>query len=83
MTGKKLFLVDYDYGTGGVWGVMLARSADEITERYPFLTVSTVRPFWMTDDEYARISKHIYDVDDPPAGWLTTLPRDEDSAGGR
>jgi hypothetical protein len=27
---KRPYLVGYDYGTGGLWGVMLARSEEEI-----------------------------------------------------
>jgi hypothetical protein len=29
------FLVAYDYGMGGLWAVVIADSADQITTRYP------------------------------------------------
>ena len=41
----------YDYGTGGVWVVISADSADGITERYPELQVIEERPAWLNQDE--------------------------------
>lgn len=32
---KRHFLVAYDYGMGGLWGIMLAKSEDEIKAKYP------------------------------------------------
>jgi len=46
---KKLFLVAYDYGMGGLWGAMLAHSEEEIHAEYPELSVAHERPRWMTD----------------------------------
>ena len=34
------FLVVYDYGMGALWAVVLADSADEITARYPEITIA-------------------------------------------
>lgn len=41
---KAEFLIVYDCGAGGLWGVMLARSADEIVTDYPELTVLRIAP---------------------------------------
>jgi hypothetical protein len=68
---KKHHLVSYDYGTGGVWAVMNARSKEEILEKYPKLVVNDSRPKWMSDECFNKIP--FVDIDDPPTGWLTAL----------
>ena len=40
-------LVCYDYGTGGVWWLIKALSAEEITSASSELTVVTSIPEWM------------------------------------
>jgi hypothetical protein len=68
---KKKFLVVYDYGMGGLWALINARSDGEITEKYPFLKVFEDRPSWMTDQEYTRVElKATFDIDQRPSGWL-------------
>jgi hypothetical protein len=37
---KRLFLVSYDYGMGGVWAVINARTAEEIQQKFPALSVT-------------------------------------------
>lgn len=70
---KKSYLVVYDYGTGGVWAVIIARSKVEITQKYPMLTVHDSRPSWMTEGAYQQIlSVRTFDIDDPATGWLAT-----------
>jgi len=68
---KQRFLVVYDYGTGGVWGLLSARTEEEITERFPSLEIVADRPSWMTDDDWSRIeSRMSFDIDDdPPPRW--------------
>jgi hypothetical protein len=74
MNEKREFLVSHDYGMGGVWAVINARSPEEITQKYPMLGVQTQRPDWMTDDVYKRIAAGLtLDIDDPPTGWLHIL----------
>ena len=69
---KSRYLVCDDYGMGGVWAFITARSPDEITAKYPQLTVATERPYWMTtEDEPGEAMT--FDIDDPPSGWLTVL----------
>jgi hypothetical protein len=75
--GKRLYLVAYDYGMGGLWGVMLARSAEEITAVYPELTIVRDRPRWMSDDHYASICDHErHDIDGAPWGMLNAVLAD-------
>ena len=70
----KDFLIVHDYGTGGVWGIVRARSAQEILARYPELSVESERPAWMTDAIVAEISRaESHDIDDEPAGHLMAL----------
>jgi hypothetical protein len=71
---KKNYLVVYDYGTGGVWAVIAARSRNEITQKYPMLSVHDDRPSWMTDEYYEKIvATRKYDIDDQPSGWLLSV----------
>jgi hypothetical protein len=63
---RKPFLACYDYGQGGLWGVILADTAEEITTRYPHLIVFADRPSWMDKEEYERIRADIcFDVGEP------------------
>ena len=61
---KQSFLVVYDYGAGGVWAYVVARSREEIERDFPELTVVHEPPSWMTHDEQARIGKEAtYDLE--------------------
>lgn len=54
--GKKQFVVIDDYGTGGIWGIIAAESAEAITRRYPQLRVITIGdPDWVTPEKYSEI----------------------------
>jgi hypothetical protein len=69
---KKQYLVVYDYGTGGVWALIAARSELEILQKYPDLEIVKERPQWMTDEYCSNIlSKNSFDIDDEPRGWLS------------
>jgi hypothetical protein len=63
VTDKPRFLCAYDYGMGGVWGYVLAPSADAIRERFPELTVFTEAPEWFTDE--SRDGLGVEDLDEP------------------
>ncbi len=71
MSGKTAHLVVYDYGTGGVWAVIVAQDKHEIAARYPRLMVVDQRPPWMDSEAYRRLPR--YDVDQPPDDFLRTL----------
>jgi len=73
---KSSFLVAYDYSMGGLWGVLLARSAEEITTIYPELGVAAERPAWMSDETYERLVDDPYDIDGAPRGLLDALLAD-------
>jgi hypothetical protein len=71
---QTTFLVVDDYGTGGIWMYIHARSAKEITERFPGLTVFTEWRSWMTPDRLVPLIWNLeaYDLD-APSGYLETL----------
>ena len=74
---KRLYLVGYDYGIGGLWGVMFARSAEEIARTYPELRIVHQRPPWMNDELYDRLRDHeFYDIDAAPWGMLNAVLAD-------
>jgi hypothetical protein len=74
---KREFLIVYDYGSGGLWGVMRARSAEEILARYPEVRVERERPEWMTDALIADVRRvETHDIDDEPRGLLKSLLSD-------
>jgi hypothetical protein len=77
---KHEFLVAYDYGMGGLWGVILARSPDDILSKYPELKIPTERPKWLTQESFdkMRSEDEILDIDDPPRGLLTAVVSDRD-----
>ncbi len=65
MQKKIEFLVSYDFGKAGVWGIIKARSADEIKAKYPELEV------------VKAVSNHfVFDIDDEPEGWLLEVVRE-------
>lgn len=67
---KRGFLVLYDYGQGGVWAFINAKSRAEIKGRFPELEVVDERPRWMSGEVLARIrEKMTFDIDSPQ-GWL-------------
>jgi hypothetical protein len=76
---KRPFLCVYDYGQGGVWLLIDARTPVEIETTYPMLKVFADRPDWMKETEKAKCIASIeksgqhYDVDEKPSGWLKQL----------
>jgi len=71
--GVARFLVVYDYGQGGVWAYITARSSTEIVDRYPELRVVEVPPDWMSEERRARLP--VYDIQAPGPGLLADINR--------
>ncbi len=68
MQKKIEFLVSYDFGKAGVWGIIKARTAEEIKAKYPELEV------------VKAVSNHFtFDIDDEPDGWLLELVNDRNA----
>lgn len=64
----------YDYGIGGVWFFIWARSPGEITAKYPFLTVVEQLPPGFGPDMISSIEAHsTYDIDCEPSGVLKKI----------
>lgn len=77
--GKQEFLVCYDYGMGGLWGILMARTADEVSDAYPELVVVSERPKWMTDEDYEALrDRELHDIDGAPWGILNAVLADRD-----
>jgi hypothetical protein len=66
---KNRYFAVYDYGMGGIWVYITARSHEEITTNYPDLKVLIDRPPWMTPGEEPDEGM-TFDIDDPLSGWL-------------
>jgi hypothetical protein len=65
MQKKVDYLVSYDFGKAGVWGVVKARSPEEIKAKYPELEV------------VKAVENHfVFDIDDEPDGWLAEVVRE-------
>jgi hypothetical protein len=72
--GEQRYLVAHDYGMGGVWRYVLARSSDEIRRRFPELVVVDEEPDWMTDELRGRLEALVERLEDPPPrGLLATV----------
>jgi hypothetical protein len=72
------FLVCYDYGMGGLWGILVAPSEDAIRAKYPELAIVGERPKWMADEELDRFHAEPLQLDDEPTGLLLALMADRD-----
>jgi hypothetical protein len=73
-TMKRAFLTVYDYGTGGVWTVLLATSEEEVESKYPELKVVTEPPATMSQGELEEIrARDTLDIDDEDDPFLTSL----------
>jgi hypothetical protein len=74
---KERFLVVYDYGQGGVWAFVWARSVDEIHEKFRDLEVIETIPSWLTGVQLATTERQMtFDVDDvKPGDWIARLLR--------
>jgi hypothetical protein len=73
---KQPYLVCYDYGTGGLWAVVMARSEEEIHREYPELVTVPQRPKWLTAHDYRDLlDRECHDIDGRPWGsWTRCSP---------
>jgi hypothetical protein len=77
MSEKREFLVVYDYGMGGLWGIVNARSQAEIADLYPELVVVDDPPAWMSSDRLQRLrDQEWHDIDGAPWGILNAVLAD-------
>jgi hypothetical protein len=75
---KHEFLIGYDYGNGGLWCVLLARSEEELRSTFPTLEIIREAPPWMTGEARERIySRARYDIDEEPRGVLKSILADQ------
>jgi hypothetical protein len=76
MPQSKYLVVD-DYGTGGIWFIVLADSQEQIADALPTVTVYDpgVKPEWMSDEKLAEIgAKRTYSIDElPTSDWMNNL----------
>jgi hypothetical protein len=74
MAQKRPFLACDDYGQGGIWMFIDARSPTEVTGAYPELTVFEDPPDLLPREELERIEQELhFDIDRPPRGYLAEL----------
>lgn len=77
---KQPFLVVYHYGQGGIWGYVVAESAEQIEREFPELTVVNERPGWMTEEREARIRNgRTVDIDQRETGFLADIIAERES----
>ena len=77
MSNKREFLVAYDYGMGGLWGIVNAQNAEEIKALYPELVIVESPPAWMTAARLQRLrDEECHDIDGAPWGILNALLAD-------
>ena len=83
MQSKTTFLVCYDYGHGGLWAYIKARTKEEITGRYPELTILEVSPKSLAEADLVEISSSMtFDIDDEPSGWIASLVKERGKPSG-
>jgi hypothetical protein len=56
-------LVAFEYGTGSVWGYVVAPSPTDIVDRMPEVDVYEVPPAWMTTDDIATLRSQALNLD--------------------
>lgn len=82
MDCKREFLIGYDYGAGGLWGIMAATGREEILEVYPELYVVeiTEAPSWMDVERLDDLrNREWHDIDGAPWGILNVVIADRDT----
>jgi hypothetical protein len=74
---KQRFLVVYDYGQGGIWAFIWARSAEDIDKKFRGLKVVDTMPSWLTGDELVATEQTMtYDIDNlKPGDWIPRMLR--------
>ncbi|WP_407709779.1 hypothetical protein ACJJV6_01655 [Arthrobacter nitrophenolicus] len=70
---KQRFLICYDYGVGGLWAFIYARSSEEILGKYPELYVaSSGRDGWM-GTKWPGSNQWSHDIEGEPFGVLRVV----------
>lgn len=77
LPAKRRYLAVYDYGPGGVWLYIWAKSADDIFQSFPELEVVEPEPEHWTDEDRRRTEeKCTYDLEqDSDKGLLAKIKR--------
>jgi hypothetical protein len=71
---KVDYLVYYDYGQGGLWGFIEARSVQDISAKYPELLIFPEPPPFYSKAQLDMIAANLTtDLDDEPKGWLKEM----------
>ena len=74
---RSKFLVVDDYGSGGIWFVVLSPDEDRIREVLPTVKVYPpgVRPDWMSKNALKEIEdRRTFDIDKlPTSDWMNRL----------
>lgn len=68
---RQPFLTCYDYGMGGIWQYIVADSREQITSKYPQLTVFSEPPTWWYERPIPNLRS--YDIDAEPQDILKSL----------
>jgi hypothetical protein len=69
---RPIFWVLWDYGQGGLWALVRAESADQITAKFPQLEAFESAPIALSEETKARVSHAgVQDLEAAPSGWLT------------
>lgn len=69
---KRRYLVVYDYGQGGVWAFVWARSEAEIEDTFRDLKVVEDMPSWLIGDALVKTEQRMtFDIDAiQPDDWI-------------
>lgn len=70
---KREFLVVHDYGMGGLWAIVYARSEAEVMKNYREVQVVDRVPRWLDNNEYENIkSTSFADLElGTSKGWIS------------
>jgi len=69
-TNNHQFLILYDYGQGGVWGIVTAESKNDVVNKMPYVKVKEQGPPWRNAAIVAQIpEKFRFSIDDVPVVW--------------
>jgi hypothetical protein len=75
---KRPFLCCYDYGMGGVWVYVKARTKAEIEEAFDLVAFEE-RPAWMDEEtlqrDFGPSQLPTFDID-RPEGWILSVKRE-------
>ena len=63
---KTKFITIYEYGSGGIWQYVYANSQEQITAKYPKLSVLEEEPEWFAERILSAGKLREYDIEDEP-----------------